>query len=94
MKRLLWYLIAGTRGGSSRAQIINLLHEQPYNANQLTEMTGMDYKTVRHHLKVLEENDVIAPFKKKKYGTIFFLTTRMENNYSVFQEIWKQIGKK
>ncbi|HIE30965.1 MAG TPA: ArsR family transcriptional regulator, partial [Methanosarcinales archaeon] len=35
MKRMLWWLIAGTKGGVNRARIIKILHERPYNANQL-----------------------------------------------------------
>ena len=94
MKRILWYLLAGTKGGTSRARIIKLLHDRPYNANQLTKKTGQDYKTVRHHIKVLEENNVITAIKKKKYGTMYFLTKQMEDNYDAFTEIWEQIGKK
>lgn len=51
MKRILWWLIAGTKGGVNRARIINILNERPYNANQLSEVVDLDYKTVRHHLK-------------------------------------------
>ena len=94
MKRILWYLLAGTKGGHSRARIIMLLNERPYNANQLKEHTGQDYKTIRHHVKVLEENNVITAIKKKKYGTMYFLTPEMERHYELFREIWDQIGKK
>ncbi len=52
-KRLLWWLIAGTRGGVNRARIILALHDLPSNANQLAEHLGLDYKTIRHHLDVL-----------------------------------------
>ena len=94
MKRLLWWLIAGTKGGINRAKIITLLHDRPYNANQLTDKLELDYKTVRHHLKVLEENDVITASGRKKYGAMYFLSPLMEKNYETFKEIWEQIGKK
>jgi DNA-binding transcriptional ArsR family regulator len=94
MKRLLWWLIAGTKGGINRAKIIKLIYDRPYNANQLTEKLGLDYKTVRYHLRVLEKNDVITSSGsgEKKYGAMYFLTTSMEMNYDVFEEIWEQIG--
>ncbi len=50
LRQLLWYLIAGTRGGMNRARILEALHERPYNANQLSETLGLDYRTIRHHL--------------------------------------------
>ena len=59
MKTILWWLIAGSKGGINRARIIKELHDRPYNANQLTEKLDLDYKTVRHHLKVLLENRII-----------------------------------
>ena len=42
MKRLLWYLIAGTKGGVNRARIIKCLQERPYNANQIAEKDVFD----------------------------------------------------
>ena len=35
VKRLLWFLFAGSRGGDNRIRIIDLLKEHPYNINQL-----------------------------------------------------------
>ena len=54
-KRLLWYLIASTRGGVNRAKIINFLSESPSNANQLSNQLKLDYKTIIHHLDVLKK---------------------------------------
>lgn len=92
MKRLLWYLIAGTRGGTNRAKIINFLNERPYNANQLSNLLNLDYKTITHHLKVLEDNEIISS-GEEKYGNLYFITEKMENNYKEFLEIWKNIEK-
>ncbi len=92
MKRLLWYIIAGTRGGINRAKIIQLLNQRPYNANQLSKLLDLDYKTITHHLKVLENNEIIIS-GKEKYGTLYFLSDKMENNYDEFLKIWKKIAK-
>lgn len=93
MKKLLWWLIAGMKGGINRARIIKMLHERPYNANQLSEELNLDYKTVRHHIKVLEQNNIIRS-TGEKYGKMYFLSDEMEESYDIFNEIWKQIGKK
>lgn len=90
MKKLLWYLIAGTKGGYNRAKIIKCIQERPYNANQLSEKLDLDYKTIRHHIKVLEENNIIVS-SGDKYGTMYFLSNEMENNRDIFEEIWKSV---
>jgi DNA-binding transcriptional ArsR family regulator len=91
MKTILWWLIAGSKGGINRARIIKELHDRPFNANQLTEKLRLDYKTVRHHLKVLSENGVIESNSGEKYGTMYFLSRNMEDNYGLFMDIWNKI---
>ncbi|MHA1637831.1 MAG: winged helix-turn-helix domain-containing protein [Candidatus Thorarchaeota archaeon] len=91
-KRLLWWLIAGTRGGANRARIISALHERPYNANQLAELLKLDYKTIRHHLSTLTKHEVIIP-QGDGYGAVYFLTVMMEDYYDDFNQIWVQFGK-
>ncbi len=93
LKYLLGWLIAGTRGGPTRAKIIEALKETPLNANQLATMLSMDYKTMRHHLEVLEKNKIITSVGDR-YGATYFLTQTMEDNFVLFEEIMKKIGKK
>lgn len=59
-RKLLCYLIQGTRGGKTRALILKHLSDRPYNANQLAIALNVDYKTIRHHLNVLLKNGVIT----------------------------------
>ncbi len=92
-KHLLWWLLSGTRGGTNRAQIILALREMPRNANQLAEVLQLDYKTVRHHLGVLQKNRVIT-LAGERYGTTYFLTAEMEANFKLFEEIWERIGRR
>ncbi len=93
LKYLLGWLIAGTRGGPTRAKIIESLHETPQNANQLATALKMDYKTMRHHLDVMEKNKIITSVGDR-YGATYFLSQAMEDNYAVFEEIMTKIGKK
>ena len=93
LKYLLGWLIAGTRGGATRARIIKTLRETPQNANQLATKLGMDYRTIRHHLKVLEKNRLITS-AGEGYGTTYFLSPAMEEHYEVFEEIVKRMWKK
>jgi DNA-binding transcriptional ArsR family regulator len=93
LRYLLGWLIAGTRGGATRARIIKTLRETPQNANQLATQLGMDYRTIRHHLKVLEKNRLITT-AGEGYGTTYFLSPAMEEHYEVFEEIVKRMWKK
>jgi DNA-binding transcriptional ArsR family regulator len=93
LKYLLGWLIAGTRGGETRARMIEILKETPQNANQLAKLLGMDYRTIRHHLKVLEKNRLVTS-AGEGYGTTYFLSPSLEENYALFEEIVKKIWKK
>ena len=90
MRKLIWWVFAGTAGGPNRARIVRALNERPYNAHKLAEKLELDYKTVRHHIKVLEDNNVITA-TGEKYGTMYFLSSQMEENYELFQQIWSEI---
>jgi predicted transcriptional regulator len=86
LKQLLGWLITGTKGGKTRAKIIKSVKNNPRNANQLATQLKVDYKTIRHHLLILEKNRIVVPVGTH-YSTVYFLSQPMEENYSVFQEI-------
>ena len=94
MKNILWYLVAGTKGGETRGKIIELLGKNPCNANKISEILQLDYKTVRHHLEVLEKNNIIIAVNKGNYGAVYFFSELMKSNIEVFDEIWAKFGKK
>jgi DNA-binding transcriptional ArsR family regulator len=93
LKYLLGWLIAGTRGGLTRAEIIKALREIPQNANQLTNLLKKDYRTVRYHIEILQKNRIITSIGDG-YGTTYFLSPEMEENYALFEEILNRIWKK
>ncbi len=90
--RLLWWLLAGTRGGANRAKIIIALHDMPSNANQLALLLNLDYKTIRHHLDILVKHGILAT-EGDGYGMLYFLSKDMECDYPEFEAIWERIGK-
>lgn len=90
MEKALWYLLAGTRGGENRARIIRTLDERPRNANQLAEQIDVDYNTIRHHLEMLKDHDVVEP-GGDDYGKLYFLTDRFERHRDAFEEIIEHV---
>ena len=92
MEKALWYLLAGTRGGENRARIIRSLAERPRNANQLAGELDLDYNTVRHHLDMLLDHDVVEK-GETDYATLYFLTDRFEDNVDAFERITEKVGE-
>ncbi len=92
LKYLLGWLIVGTRGGVTRAHILRALKETPQNANQLANLLKMDYRTIRHHLKILQKNRLTTS-AGEGYGTTYFLSPEMDENYGLFEEIFEKRTK-
>ena len=86
MEKALWYLLAGTRGAENRVRIVRELGDRPRNANRLAERLDLDYNTVRHHLDMLEDHDVVES-GGGEYGKLYFLTDRFERHRDTFERI-------
>jgi predicted transcriptional regulator len=86
MRQLLGWLIVGTKGGKTRAKIIKTLKKSPQNSNQLANLLEVNYKTIRHHVAILEKNKLIIS-AGDHYSTAYFLSELMEENYVLFEEI-------
>ena len=93
-KRVLMYLLVGTKGGFNRVQIIRALKDQPMNANKLGEKLKLDYKTIQHHLKILQENNILVTSSAGSYGAMYFLTPYVEKHIAVLEEIWARFGQR
>ena len=91
MRRVLWWLIGGSRGGRNRLRIIWTLAETPMNTNQLAEELDLDYKTTQHHLELLRENQLLMTMGDG-YGKMYFLTDGMERHLDLLEEIAAQAG--
>lgn len=90
MEEVLWYVLTGTRGGPNRAEILISLDERPRNANKLAEELDLDYKTVKHHLEVLEENGVVKS-SGDDYGAVYLPTSRAQENWDKIEEIIQRV---
>lgn len=86
LKRVLWYVLGGARGGENRARIIHELSLRPLNLNQLAEKLGVDYRTVMHHAEVLKANSLVV-VQGEKYGAMYFLSPRLQAGMAYFTEI-------
>jgi DNA-binding transcriptional ArsR family regulator len=86
MRQVLWWLIGGSRGGRNRLRILRTLETRPMNTNQLSEALDLNYKTVEHHLDVLEENDIVTT-EGGDYGKLYFLSERLQRNMDILAAV-------
>jgi len=91
-KRLMWFIFAGSRGGLTRLRIISILKKTPLNINQLAQELGFDYKAIQHHIKVLEKNNMLTKVGEK-YSIMYFISTFLEANMKIFEEIEGKLDK-
>jgi predicted transcriptional regulator len=71
IKQILQWLILGSKGGKTRGKILLLINKKPLNANLISKEIKMDYKTIQHHLNILEKNSLITKVGEK-YGQVYF----------------------
>ncbi len=91
LRRLLWYLLGGTRGGENRARIIHELLARPSNLNQLSKKLNLDYRAIQHHVEVLRKNNLVFS-QGEHYGLTYFLNQWFESHIELFREICKKLN--
>ena len=85
--QLLWFLLAGTRGGPNRLRLLDAIGEAPANAHQLSIRLGLDYRTVCHHLRILSRNQVIANPRPDTYGSVYFLSGWLRDQPELLERV-------
>jgi predicted transcriptional regulator len=91
LRRILWYLLGGARGGESRARIIFELKDRPSNLNQLANKLGLDYRTVMHHMGILRKNTLVV-VQGEGYGQVYFLSPLLESQFDLFRNVCDRLG--
>ncbi|MCE4627999.1 MAG: winged helix-turn-helix domain-containing protein [Desulfurococcales archaeon] len=91
---LVKWLIEGSRGGVTRAKILLLLREGPKNPHQLAKALNLNYRTITHHLKVLESHGLIVRLGEG-YGSPYILSEEADKSWSVLESsIMRVLEKK
>jgi len=92
-RRMMVYIFVGSRGGQNRARIVQMLRSDPSNPNKISEKLQLDYKTVQHHIRMLEQNGVIVASSKGSYGAVYFLTPYFERHFDTISRMWARFGQ-
>jgi predicted ArsR family transcriptional regulator len=89
-RSLLWYLLAGTRGGPNRLRILEALRDGPGNAHQLAQTLEFDYRTARHHLQLLERSGLIVRPIGRAYASPYELSPQLR---AEFEEVLAMLAE-
>ena len=92
-RRMLLFLLGGSRGGENRARIIRRLRAKPSNINQLAGDLGLQYKAIQHHIRILVSNSLLVT-SGEKYGMIYSLNPWFEAHIDLFEQICGKLGFK
>ena len=90
LRRLLWYLLGGTRGAENRVKIIRAIRERPRNLNQLATDLGFQYNLVQHHVGVLKRNSLLSTVGEH-YGMTYFLSPWLDAHFDVFEAVAREL---
>ncbi|MFB6188686.1 MAG: winged helix-turn-helix domain-containing protein [Halapricum sp.] len=90
MEGVLWQLLASSRGADTRVRLLRAIEDRPRNPNQLADALGMDYTTIRHHLRVLEDNNVVEA-SSDDYGAVYLLTDQLRVHWDTVEEIFETV---
>jgi len=92
-KQLIQFAFMTSKGRLNRVRLMSLLKNEPLNAHQLTKRLEINYKAVQHHINFLERNNLVSKIGTK-YGAVYFPSTLLKENMTVFNEISKVVLKK
>ncbi|MDD5162713.1 MAG: winged helix-turn-helix domain-containing protein [Candidatus ainarchaeum sp.] len=84
-KRIVYWLLVGSRGGENRIKILLLLKKEPSNLKKIADSLNLDYKTVQHHADIMSKHGLVES-TGNRYGKIFFVSQDME-------EMWIEFGQ-
>jgi DNA-binding transcriptional ArsR family regulator len=90
-RRLLWFLLGGSRGGENRVRILSAIRSRPNNLNQLSRLLGIDYRSVQHHMGVLLKNSLVIG-SGEKYGIVYSIHPWLHHHFATFELVCEKLG--
>jgi len=74
-------------------RIICAITEEPLNTRELSKKLNLDYKTIKHNIKVLESNNLIVRVGEG-YGDLFFPSELLSSNLPTLYKIIRKVEDK
>ena len=86
IKSWLYPVIFGNIGCNTRIRIIKLLYKKALSINHIAKELEMSYKGIQYQIKNLEKANILRHVGNT-YGVLYYLTDKMEENYSIFENL-------
>jgi len=80
-------------GGPTRAEIIQDPPRPSFQPEPTRGMLKVDYKTIQHHVRILEENGLVSSSETGAYGAVLLLTRNGRGNANLRRDLeqnWKK----
>ena len=91
LRRTLFFLLGGKRGGETRANIIRSIRDRPTGVSGLAKELGLDYKAIQHHMVILTRSSLVIS-TGEKYGNVYSLTPWFEAHIALFDQICQKLN--
>jgi len=65
--------------------------DNPANINSISQSLNLNYRTVEHHIRFMEKNDLIVS-EGDRYGRVYFISSLLISNYEKLNEMLTGAG--
>ena len=86
-------IFTGMGGRYTRLRIICAITEDPMNTLGLSKKLNLDYKTIKHNIKILEKNNLIVR-EGTGYGDMFFISEIIPSNLPTLYYLIRKVEVK
>lgn len=93
LKQLFSSVFTGMSGRYTRMRIICAITEEPMNTREISKKLELDYKTIQHNIKVLENNNLIVR-EGAGYGDMFFPSDLLSLNLPTLYKVIRKVEDK
>jgi len=83
-RKVLDFVVGGTRGGPMRILILGELSKRPKNTNEISRALRIDYKTAEYHIRVMKDNGMLTE-SGDRYGLKYSVSPLFKN--------WEKVHK-
>lgn len=93
LKELFSSVFTGMSGRYTRMRIVCAITEDPMNTREISKKLNLDYKTIQHNIKVLENNNLIVR-EGGGYGDLFFPSDLLSSNLPTLYKVIRNVEAK